>query len=160
MLFANSINFEESVDDGAISCESVELAIDVNMSSTVCEDILTPTNCDDDQNFAYELNKRTEMSMAKCIHGSDPNLTPSIGNDIFEDGYEGSLEGLISMIDSFILPEKLKEIEAQVSALASDMKGLSPELLSKLWMVPENLAEDVVEINAHLSRRSTKKNDF
>ena len=59
------------------------------------------------------------------------------------------------MLKSVINPKELEHVEAKaLPAQASRSRGVSKEFLSKLWLVPENLAEKSIENNAQLRRQS------
>ena len=144
---------DNEFDMSAFTVESLENAIDVNVSLAICDDVLSRFGCNHDEDFARDMSRRAAISSARAVHNLDPNDSPNISNNIFDEGYEGTLEGLVSMIDGLVPTEKLHEVEAQCAAMAKDMKGPSPELLSKLWMIPENLAKDAIDQNTHLCRR-------
>ena len=119
-------------DAGSITSEMVDNAIDVNISSMMCSNVSTVATCNHHQDFSDALQMRAEMASVKATHGLDPNTDINTNGRIFDDGYEGTLEGLVSMVDTFVPTAKLKDFEAKCAAIARDMKGLSAELLSKL----------------------------
>ena len=57
-------------------------------------------------------------------------------------------EEIASVIHSFLNPEELEHVESTISSTqASRSMGVSKEFLSKLWLVPENLSEKLIERN-------------
>lgn len=103
---------DHDFDISAFTAEDLENAIDANVSSAICDDVLSRFGCDHDEDFARDISRRAAISSAKAAHGLDPNSPTNISNNIFDKDYEGTLEGLVSMIDGFVPREKLHEVEA------------------------------------------------
>ena len=52
-------------------------------------------------------------------------------------------------------PSKIEFVRAQISASeASEPKGVSPTMLSKLWCISDKLAEGVIDQNNQLCRNN------
>ncbi len=64
-------------------------------------------------------------------------------------------EEVESTLKLVLNPDELEYVESKVlSTQASRSRGVSKEFLSKLWLVPGNLAEKEIEINAQLRLQS------
>ena len=100
-------------------------------------------------NLRGEISKRS-ASIGICNVSSEPCSVLDIGKPSFS-----KWEEVQSSLELVLNPEELEYIEAKVSsAQASRSRGVSKEFLSKLWLVPEHLAESAIERNTQIRRKS------
>ena len=64
-------------------------------------------------------------------------------------------EEVESTLKSVLSPDELKYVEAKVSSTqASRSRGVTKDFLSKLWLIPKNLAQDTIPRNTQMHRQS------
>ena len=116
------------------------------------EQYLNPSS---DVTFCKAINLRGEISKLGASIGS---CNISLEQCSLFDTESPSItkwEEVESTLKSDLSPEELKFVEAKVSSTqASRPKGVTKEFLSKLWLIPENLAEDAISRNTQLRRQS------
>ena len=158
----HQVVFEDEDDDWASTMASVsasdwEANIDANVSTafSVSPSVEQYSNPSSDVAFCKAINLRGEISKLSASIGScNVSSEPCSVFDIDKPSFS-KWEEVESTLKSVLNPEELECVEAKVSsAQASRSRGVSKEFLSKLWLVPENLAEEAIERNTQLRRQS------
>ena len=108
--------------------------------------------------FCKAINMRGDISNLSAPIGSfNVSSEPYSVFDIDKPSFS-KWEEVESTLKLVLNPEELEHVEAKVSSTqASRSRGVSKEFLSKLWLVPENLAEKLIERNTQ-QRRQSKDN--
>ena len=141
----------------SISTKDWEANVDSNISSafgvpTSDEQYNNPSS---DVAFCKAINLRGEISKLGASIGSC-NVAPQ-SSSLFdmESPSISKWEEVESTLKSVLSPDELKYVEAKVSSTqASRSKGVTKEFLSKLWLIPENLAQEAIARNTQLRRQS------
>ena len=141
----------------SVSASDWEANIDANVSTafSVPPSVEQYSSPSSDVAFCKAINLRGEISKLSASIGScNVSSEPCSVFDIDKPSFS-KWEEVESTLKSVLNPEELEYVEAKVSsALASRSRGVSKEFLSKLWLVPENLAEEAIERNTQLRRQS------
>ena len=141
----------------SISTNDWEANVDSNLSSA----FVVPTsdeqynNPSSDVAFCKAINLRGEISKLGASIGSC-NVAPQ-SSSLFdmESPSISKWEEVESTLKSVLSPDELKYVEAKVSSTqATRSKGVTKEFLSKLWLIPENLAQEAIARNTQLRRQS------
>ena len=76
--------------------------------------------------------------------------------DIYQSTYVTTITNLESNIEGILGPDHVQEILSAVSTTeANRPSGIKPTYISKLWIIPETLAEGAVESNTQLIRNKS-----
>ena len=128
----------------AVSLQQWESQVNANSSSAYAAPTIQSSINDQNADFTNALNCRGETSKFTASIGScdlsmkySPFLFYSINEPITTtwDNFEDSLKGVLD-------PSQIEFVWAQISAAeASEPKGVSPNMLSKLWCISDKLAE-------------------
>ena len=148
---------DDNLELANVSHTAWESNIDMNLSAAfaVPPTVTEYNNPSSDVEFCNTLNMRAEISkvsasIGSCNISNEPcplfdMSKPSISKwDAIEETLKQALD-----------PEEIRYVEAKVASIqASRSRGVSKELLSKLWMIPVHLAEGAIEKNTQLCRQS------
>ena len=112
-----------------------------------------------DVDFFNAMNLREDISKLSVSIGSyNVSYEPCSDFDIYKTSFS-KWEQVESTFKSVLNPEEIEHVKSKVlSTQASRFRRVSKELLSKLWIVPENLAEKEIEWNTQLCRKSKNNN--
>ena len=146
---------KDSDEDMMFDCSAIRMdeVIDGNISSYIMmdEQNLSHNAPHEDLEFAFALNAKREISSFDSTPADIMNID---GNrDIFSCTMEGKLDELRNIVMEFVPDDKVKDIDAVLSAVAGIQVGPTAEYLSKLWMISEKQAEGAINLNTHLCKR-------
>lgn len=141
-----------------VTAEAWESQVDANISCTFMYSVGDERPCSDPDGLAAAINVKGEVSKFSASVGStDVGCNDDI-NEIFGDDvspFTADWDSFEDTLASMLTPAQISFVKAQLdSTEASRPKGVSPALLSKLWMVKEPLAKEAVEQNTQLCRHN------
>ena len=148
---------DEIPELSSVSVEEWESNIDANISSAYVAPAIPSAINDPNLEFADALNIRGEVSKVAASIGNC-DFSQSMDTPLFEnnapyittwDNFEDSLKDTLDA-------SQIEFVQAQIAAAqASKPKGVSPEVLSKLWCISDKLAEGAIEQNTQLCRHNS-----
>jgi hypothetical protein len=133
----------------SVHIEAYDRNIDNITNDSFSPDHLDTYGCHHDYAFADAINHCAEVSKMKASIGSI-----SVNNNkcnLFSDPVEGILSDLRDLLCNNLGEDVMCKIESQVyAAQGSKHKGIDKKLLSKLWVVNEDLAQCAIDRNTQL----------
>ena len=162
---SHQVVFEDDDDDmvdlacamANITTTDWETNVNSNISSAFAVSLPSKqyTSPSSDVAFCKSINLRGEISKVSASIGScnvDDGPCPLFD---MESPTISKWEEMESTLKSVLSPDELEYIEAKVSSTqASRSRGVTKDFLSKLWLIPENLAESAIKRNTQLKRLS------
>ena len=146
---------DEIFDLASVTATAWESAIDSNISechiSESVKDGERLQRYDLDADFSDRLTLRGEIS--KCSASIGSTIADDKECSVFTKPITTSMDELEHSLSSILEPDQLSAVISTVTANQS--KGATPEMLSKLWLIDEDLAKGAIDQNTQLCRHSS-----
>ena len=147
---------EHTLEIAQITVDDWEDNIDTNISCAHVTPCVAEPNISGDnevEEFAKALSLRGEVSkMFGTLGSTDASFS---NKSLFDEPITSDMNELESVLMSMLDPSEVNEVQAAISAISADKSaGISPEMLAKVWCIPENLAKCAVDQNTQLCRHN------
>ncbi len=134
-----------------VKISDTDIVLDNVADSAFAPEILNVEENDDCAGLADALNKRGEISKMMGTVGSATVVDDTC--EIFSHPSHGTIDALKCLLATSLGQDAIDTVEAQVkSAMASSSKGVTKDMLSKIWVVSEDLAQGAIDRNTQLCK--------
>ena len=156
----NPMETEDEIKDlfeiSSVTVEEWERLVDSNISSAHASFSHGNDSGEisgEDQDFAEALSVRGEVSKLCASLGSCNLRNENTPCSLFQTPTTTTIDDLESMLSSMMDEESMEKVQSVIASInASQPKGPSSSVLSKLWLISEPLAKGALEQNTQLCR--------